>query len=854
MSPSIKNLRRGVVTGGVALLVVLAVFLGIARLKGHHFHFDLPGRLGVDISQTANGFTYSQSQKGHTLFTIHASKLVQYKGDQAELHDVTITLYGPEGSGRSDKIYGADFKYDRKQGIARATGAVRIDFASPEVKPGSKADPAASAQASAQQSASTIHVTTSSLVFNQATGEASTDQRVDFVLPRATGSAIGAEYNAKSGVLVLDKQVALVTSVPAGQSATGPAGDTTIHAEHAQLLRETHQAYLIKDDATSQGKHTTSDQATITFRPDGSAQHIDAEGHVHVTTDDGSDVHASTAAIDLDALSHPVVANLAGGVTYHSSDGDRTMQGTAVSGTLAFAASPPLPPGPDKPKGAAQQQLKHAQFRDAVTFVLQQHSLNGDPNGSATREMSASKLDIDFGPGPDGKAEAQHVLGAGGATATLHDVPSKGPSKSTTISGDQLLATLANGRVFQVLDGKGNTKIVDSSSDGATSTSTGDTLHVTFLDPGVAKAPASSTAQVDTAVQTGNVTLLQVPAPAATSDKKPDAKGPSSSPSPLHATAQRAEYQAADQVLHLSGDPHLRNDTFALTADTVDYHRDTGDAAAIGKVKSTYTQQPGQKAPTLGGDGPVHVTADHAQLTGSTDVSVFYGTATQPARLWQGGDAVAAPVLELSRDDQTLDAHGARGDHGAVVHTTLGSKSANNAQPTAAKSPTGSAPVRMTSATLHYADQDRRADLRGSVTAEQPSGTVHADQVQIYLTPAGPSTTAPNTTGPNPTGPSTTGQLDHMVATGHVVITQPGRRGTGDKLVYTAADGRYVLTGSPGQPPRIVDAQKGTTTGAALLFKTADDSVEVSSHVDSGPGSAAPDPHARTVTDTHTPK
>jgi lipopolysaccharide export system protein LptA len=851
MSPSIKNLRRGVVTGGVALLVVLAVFLGVARLKGHHFHLDLPGRLGVDISQTANGFTWSQSSQGHTLFTIHASKLVQYKNDQAELHDVTITLYGPEGSGRTDKIYGADFKYDRKRGIARATGAVQIDFASPQAKPEGK--PGASGPALARQDGSTIHVTTSSLVFNQATGEASTDQRVDFVLPRATGSAMGAEYNAKSGVLVLDSQVALVTtSSPAGQPAAG-IGDTTIHAEHAQLLRDTHQAYLIKDEATSEGKHTTSDQATITFRPDGSAQHIDAQGHVHVTTDDGSEVHASTAAIDLDALSHPLVADLAGGVTYQSSDSDRTLQGTAVSGTLAFAASPP-PPGPGKPKPPAQQQLKHAQFRDAVTFVLQQHSLNGDPNGSATREMSASKLDIDFGPGPDGKAEAQHVLGAGGATATLHDVPSKGASRSTTISGDQLLATLVNGRVFKMLDGKGNTKIVDSSSDGATSTSTGDTLHVTFLDPALAKAPASSTAQVDTAVQTGNVTLLQISAPGSTSDKKPDAKssGPSSPPSPLHATAQRAEYQAADQVLHLTGDPHLRNDTFTLTADTVDYHRDSGDATATGDVKSTYTQQSGQKAPTLGGDGPVHVTAERAQITGSSDISVFYGTATEPARLWQGGDAVAAPVIELSKYDQTLDAHGARGDHGAVVHTTLGSKTAGSrsgAAKSAGASTTGSVPVRLTSATLHYADQDHRVDLRGSVTAEQPTGTVHADQAQIYLTPPGPNTTGPNTTAAN-----TPGQLDHMVATGHVIITQPGRRGTGDKLVYTAADGRYVLTGTPSQPPRIADAQKGTTTGAALLFKTADDSVEVSSHVDPVPGSAAVDMHAHTVTDTHTPK
>ncbi len=209
--------------------------------------------------------------------------------------------------------------------------------------------------------------------------------------------------------------------------------------------------------------------------------------------------------------------------------------------------------------------------------------------------------------------------------------------------------------------------------------------------------------------------------------------------------------------------------------------------------------------------------------------------------MWQAGDAVAAPVLELGRDEQTLDAHGERGSHGAVVQATLGSKAApaGAAKPDSTRkaSQSGEA-THLSSETLHYADKQHRCDLRGTVTAEQPAGTVHADLAQIYLTPSGPDK------------PS---QLDRMIATGHVVIVQPGRRGTGERLIYTAADGRYVLTGSPGQPPRIADAQKGTTTGAALIFRAADDSVEVSSRADAAPGNAAGS-NVRTITDTHTPK
>jgi lipopolysaccharide export system protein LptA len=84
--------------------------------------------------------------------------------------------------------------------------------------------------------------------------------------------------------------------------------------------------------------------------------------------------------------------------------------------------------------------------------------------------------------------------------------------------------------------------------------------------------------------------------------------------------------------------------------------------------------------------------------------------------------------------------------------------------------------------------------------------------------------------------------LDRIVATSHVVITQPGRRASGEKLIYTADDGKYILTGAPGNPPRITDQSKGTTTGVTLIFNSQDDSVVVSG----GQSSA--------VTETRAPK
>ena len=63
-----------------------------------------------------------------------------------------------------------------------------------------------------------------------------------------------------------------------------------------------------------------------------------------------------------------------------------------------------------------------------------------------------------------------------------------------------------------------------------------------------------------------------------------------------------------------------------------------------------------------------------------------------------------------------------------------------------------------------------------------------------------------------------------MVAQDNVVVQQPNRRAEGQKLVYTAADDKFVLTGGP---PSIFDAEQGKITGVSLTFFRGDDRVLV---------------------------
>jgi len=45
----------------------------------------------------------------------------------------------------------------------------------------------------------------------------------------------------------------------------------------------------------------------------------------------------------------------------------------------------------------------------------------------------------------------------------------------------------------------------------------------------------------------------------------------------------------------------------------------------------------------------------------------------------------------------------------------------------------------------------------------------------------------------------TSGKVERIVAQDQVVITEPARRATGQRLVYIAAEDKVVLTGGPAQ-------------------------------------------------------
>jgi lipopolysaccharide export system protein LptA len=814
MTPA--RLRTWILVLAAALIAAIVIFFVHGRWQGRRFGHDAPDGLGQTIQQSTQGFTYSESRGGHTIYTLHASKAVQYKSSgHLELHDVSIMLYSAQGA-PANRIYGSDFDWDPVNGVARAVGEVQIDFQGGAS--GSAGGPqAGKASADEGESKSTVHVKTSGLVFNKKTGLASTTERIEFRLAEAAGSAIGASFDSQTGVLILTSDVAFNSSVGGSPLA--------VRAHHAQFARDSRLLYLLQDVIDFGDSHSSSDQATVSFRSDGSAYQVEAEGNVILTGSDGQQINTRKAHIDLGPKSEPQQAIVDGGLLYVANNAARLLHGSASSGTLLF--------GP-------QATMRHAQLRDAVSLVDEEklppvtpgNSKQNQPE-STSRQVQASRIDIDFATGPDRRPEAEHILAVGGARLNVHTIYAKTPPQDTTVQGDQLFATLTDGEVLSNLRGTGHTSLIDLSPSGVKQTSTGDNLLLAFAAL-PSSAPSSKkivgkpakkkldtptprpAAQLQSAVQQGNVTLTQESAQDA-------AAKPGAAPAITTATADRAAYDAASQIVQLSGNPTVQNAGGALSAASIELDRTTGNANATGGVKATYRQAKGEQSVPFTAAGPVHVVADHAHLDHKSDLTTFYGKAGTQARLWQASDSISAPVLELSRAHATLAAHGTAGD--AAVNAVFTSVPSS---PTARPGKVAAQPsvVRLQSRTLLYAESEHKAVFSGAVVAQTSTGLLHCNFMDIYFNADAGAQPAARTQPSSPALPAN--EVSRIVARGAVELEQPGRKGTGEELVYTAEDGKIVLTGTSTVPPRLTDQLRGVVSGTALIFNDRDDSVIVS--------------------------
>jgi lipopolysaccharide export system protein LptA len=831
MSNRVERLRVWLLGSAVLLLLVIAAFIGVARYLRRHAMGMLPIKLALNILRETENPTICQSDEGKTKFCIHAAKSIEYKDGKMKLHDASITLYGKNGD-RDDHIYGDEFEYDKDAQIVRATGIVHIDLQAAGAAGGS--GPAASAKV--------MHVTTSGLVYLQKLGLASTSEPIEFEVGEMKGHAVGADYSSDSALIALHSAVSM-SGIEDGHALA-------LTAATAEFDDRSQQAFLTHATYESEGRKAAAEQATLYRRADGTLSRIDAKGNVTVQAK-GSTAVAQHADVALTATSQPQTVVLTGGVKYSSEQPLRQMNGQADEGTINFDAE-------------AKPQPERAVFSGAVQVTERTRATVAAKEPWSTRELKAARVDVALTPAASGKAQVRDVTATGNPHLTMVNSGTLASSKdegTTELSANTLTAHLidmGDGKTPQVdtIVGRGDTLLRQLTATDKEQTVAADSLDAK-LRPNVVgsglKGRAGGTADEKisetllSAVQVGHVQMMQ---------RKSAKAGASSAPDEVeHAFADRAVYDGDSDRMTLSGGVQLSDVSSMLWANQVTFDRTTGDAHAAGTVKVSYTEDA-----TAGSGGKqdeaAHVLADRADMDHATDTSTFYG---KPVRLWQGGNQILAPVIELSNTQKRLLARGdgtAIGGSGMQVTTLLaGSGSEAGSVKVAAGTTSGgcvaaakvgptdvgsaaqtSGAVRVVSGGLTYSGNTGQADFTGGFRAVTFDGTIRAAEGVAYMRQkAGPTVDAAKARrGGQAT--SISGELDHIVATGRVELDKPGLKATGERLVYTAGDRLAVLTGDAKNPPKAVEA-RGTTTGDELRFRgSCDGSGGGSVEVLGGPG------------------
>ena len=369
-----------------------------------------------------------------------------------------------------------------------------------------------------------------------------------------------------------------------------------------------------------------------------------------------------------------------------------------------------------------------------------------------------------------------------------------GGNSTTVATAGKFHATFDDNNHIQTLHGWPNSKIVSTAPGEPPKTSIADKLDVTFApDGGVQKL-----------IQTGNFEYHEPSANAQTGGRA--------------AFADMATYTPSDEILVLTGSPRVIDGGMTTTAMHLRMNRQTGEGFADDDVKTTYSDlKPQPNGALLANSDPIHVTAQHMTATKQPGVAHYTGN----VRLWQTANVVRAPRIDFDNEKRAIYAES---DKTQTVSSLFVQQSQDGKI----------TPVDVTADKLTYVDEERRARYTGNVAREiadsdrHRRATRHLFEASRSRRPKSSTATqtAQKSKGPSLPGSDQPSQIDHMIATGKVVVTEPNRRAVGDKLVYTADDAKYFLTG---KSPSIFDAEHGTVWGDSLTFYNHDDRVLVES-------------------------
>src|SRR5258706_6288364 len=225
-------------------MVFAGLTVGVYLKRGWTRHVEkknAPAAAPVNVERQSTGLTFSKGEGAQKVFTVEASKSIDFKGlNASDLEGVKITIFGKDGA-RHDTMETHTCRYTKDSGDIICSGDVEILLMSAEkwkasgsngkskeaqrrepqdppstgLKQGEDGAPRPGAPGTMKIETGTMKIETRGMAFNRASGEARTDAEVKFSFAEGTGDAIGAEYQSEAGTLRLQKNVKLRLDPPA---------------------------------------------------------------------------------------------------------------------------------------------------------------------------------------------------------------------------------------------------------------------------------------------------------------------------------------------------------------------------------------------------------------------------------------------------------------------------------------------------------------------------------------------------------------------------------------------------------------------------------------------------------------
>jgi LPS export ABC transporter protein LptC len=735
-----------------------------------------------DVSRLSNGLTFSKMEGNQKIFTVEASKATDFRDrDASLLEDVKITIFGKSGE-RHDIIHTQSCQYEKTGGDIACSGEVQLDLES-------KAEAERVAKNPATGTQEKVHVETRGVIFNRASGLARTDQPVKFVFPNGTGEAVGVEYQSEEGKVRLLRDVRFFL-VATGKDTAEKKTASVIAKEPIRVTgksldfeRESRTMQLYGPvEAKTQTTNLHGGKLTLTldtaFRaeklvvtpgPDGKNPELESQG-----ADGTTNLTAETFRAQFAPEGWLTKSEAAGSVRGWRRTGKETEDFRAEWGAMQ------LWPKVNQPR--------EMHLKGGVVLKTQAET------SREVRTLLTSELHLEFADvkkGEGSKLKRAETLGPG--TIEWTDAVAQSGTPGVPPNSDAARTKLQADRLEMEFGEEGKARRLIATGNVLTErTVAGKPAQTATAQSGVAQLLASGGwAQMDLQ---GNVKL-----------KEGDRSG----------QADHATFVRATQTALLSGKALARDATAETQAPRITFVQATGEIRAEGGVRSTEFSTKGGGAQLAA--VPANITADTLQGNSKAGRALYTGH----ARLWQGDSVMEADSIELLREARVMNASG-------NVRAVFPQAAAQSTAQTVAVQAGPKKPRlwHVKAATLTYRDAESRAHLEKSVVAQSAEQTMRAAAVDLYFTRSG----KPNSNGAASSAPASPAagaqQISRAVGMGDVIVEQGTRKATADRGEYSAADGKFVMSGGN---PTIFDAAEGTTTGHQLTFFLADDTIIVDS-------------------------